>query len=354
MKILMTGFTSLQAQAPEDRGRADIRKLDVPLMIVETLRAQGHDIDWRPTLLGENLARYDVVWINLAPATSMNSRRGMIGAAYALAQDVPQVRFYDDWQFSATTSAGKSIALHPKRIYKRVTDTDVFLYKEYADRELVESWESTICAGLYSLSWDGYRENDAHRYVIPKFGYWGDLQTVIDRMPPGTVYPIDPTPLVKTQVPDLGSWDLADTPKDREWMLASVMPHMDWADALPLTWPIAGYGTRKYKWERLKTENDVLRENAKRWGILSPKYAHAGSGWFRARYLYAASGGSVIYADPSDVHALGNAYTFNLEEMQSYTDGQLHELAAAQRDAMLNATWRKTEWAQAIAKIVSF
>lgn len=355
MKILMTGFTSLQCKHPKDRGGSHhIKKLDVPYMIYETLVAQGHDVDWYPVVLGQDLSGYDLAWVNLAPGTSLNARRGTLGAGYTLASDLPQVRFYDDWQMHTVISAGKSLANGPHRFYRVLQGTPLYACWEHSDTDLIRAWESVICDGLYSLSWDGHVENDSHRYVVPKFGYWGDEDLIVRQMPASHVYPIDPTPLTKSQVPDLGSWELADTPKAREWALASIMPHLDWVEKLDLTWPVAGFGTKKYKWQRLKTENDVLRENAKRWGVLSPAYRHAGSGWFRARYLYAASAGCVVYADPEDVKGLGDAYVYDLGELQAENDTALRERAAAQREQMLAATWRKSEWENAIATIVSF
>ena len=120
MKILMTGFTALQ-RGPERRG--NIRKIDVPAGIVEALRAGGHEVDWRPVVLGEDLDRYDAAWVNLARPISMNSRVGAFGAIWTLAYGIPTVGFYDDWQSILTVANDFDIMRRrPRFVQKLIVD----------------------------------------------------------------------------------------------------------------------------------------------------------------------------------------------------------------------------------------
>ena len=71
---------------------------------------------------------------------------------------------------------------------------------------------------------------------------------------------------------------------------------------------------------------------ANSWGVLAAKYPHAGSGWWRNRFIHAVRTRSILLADPLEVSELGEPYLKNPSDIESMTTGQLRELADAQRD----------------------
>jgi hypothetical protein len=135
-------------------------------------------------------------------------------------------------------------------------------------------------------------------------------------------------------------------PKQRSWAMASLMKHDDWLGKQKFTWPLVRFGTnkdevREGKVTTLKTEEDVRQHYAQNWGILSPEYPHSGSGWFRARYAYAAQVGSVLYGGPRDGAALGSAYQNTVASTEKLSDTELNDLAILQQRALSPYMWTK-------------
>jgi hypothetical protein len=126
--------------------------------------------------------------------------------------------------------------------------------------------------------------------------------------------------------------------KKREWMLGALMPHDAWVDKKEWAWPIQYLGAKKMirsrGGERVKTESDVIERYNQVWGILSPPYPHAGSGWWRSRFMYAAKVGSVLVCDKGEGDSLGDAYKYRPAQIEKMTTDDLAQVAADQAAAL--------------------
>ena len=366
MKVLMSGFTALQINS----GNKTIQKINVPAAIVQALRESGHEVDWRKITPGEDLSSYDVLWINLAPLNSLNGRQGAMGALYALSSGIPCVGFFDDWQFNTVFNGARALVRKPTMLYKhllvgtehrgdegatyfsradieaaleRVREVNPEAAKKcYIERyymmdtdENVQPYEKRLvqaATDLLAARWEAGMVP-----VCPMYSF-GDRSIVRKRMPKevGPIEALDPTaPILPSLSPVTA---LPPQAKKKSWVLGALMPHDTWLEKKNPNWPVEIVGSRKLikklGGQRFDTEQDVLEFYNNHWGILSPPYPHAGSGWWRSRFLYAAHVGSILVTDKGEGDPLGDAYKLTIDQIEKMSDAELHEAAMAQRAAL--------------------
>jgi hypothetical protein len=366
MKILMTGFTALQINTE----RRTIQKIDVPAHVAKAMEDLGHEVDWRKVAPGEDLSGYDLAWINLAPLNSLNGRQGAMGALYTLSSGLPAVGFFDDWQFNTVFNGAKALMRKPQMLYKhllvgtehrgeegatyfsradieaaleRVREKDPEAAKKcYIERyymmdtdESVQPYEKQLVQTAIDLLDSRWAAGMVP--VCPMYA-WGDRTGVRKRMPSdvGRIEALDPTSVVF----DTLNAVTPATPeeKERAWVLGALMPHDTWLEKKKPGWPVEIVGSRKLirklGGSRLDTELDVLNFYNTRWGILSPPYPHAGSGWWRSRFLYAARIGSILVTDKGEGDPLGDAYKLTIADVEKMNTEELAAAAKAQADAL--------------------
>lgn len=360
----MTGFTALQINTE----RRTIQKIDVPASIVKALEECGHQVDWRRVTPGEDLSMYDVIWVNLAPLNSLNGRQGAMGALYALSSGIPAVGFFDDWQFSSVFNACRALRNHPELLYKYLLsgtrgDEGATYYSLAEAEAAIERVRQTDPEAAAKCAIGRYFFNDTDENIkiyekqlvataeamlterwarglvpaCPMYS-WGDRSLVRKRMPKemGGIEALDPSStiydILATSEPKDASL------KERKWVLGALMPHDTWLEKKKPDWPVEIVGSRKLirklGGQRLDSEADVLAFYNDYWGILSPPYPHAGSGWWRSRFMYAARVGSILVADKGEGAPLGDAYKFTIKQVEAMSDAELAATAKAQGDAL--------------------
>jgi hypothetical protein len=362
----MSGFTALQINTE----KRTIQKIDVPASIAKALRESGHEVDWRKITPGEDLSSYDVLWINLAPLNSLNGRQGAMGALYALSSGIPCVGFFDDWQFNTVFNGARALIRKPAMLYKhllvgtehrgdegatyfsradieaaveRIREVNPAAAKKcYIERyymmdndENIKPWEKRLvqaATDLVDKRWEAGMVP-----VCPMYGF-GDRSIVRKRMPIelGPIEALDPTATVMPTLQPVVAKPAAD--KKRAWVLGALMPHDTWLERKSPEWPVEIVGSRKLikklGGQRFDTEQDVLEFYNHHWGILSPPYPHAGSGWWRSRFLYAAHVGSILVTDKGEGDPLGDAYKLKIADVEKMSDSELAAAAIAQQEAL--------------------
>lgn len=366
MKVLISGFTALQINTE----KRTIQKIDVPASIAKALRESGHEVDWRKITPGEDLSSYDVLWINLAPLNSLNGRQGAMGALYALSSGIPCVGFFDDWQTNTVFNGARALIRKPEMLYKhllvgtehrgeegatyfsradieaaleRIREVNPAAAKKcYIERyymmdndENIKPWEKRLvqaATDLVDKRWEAGMVP-----VCPMYSF-GDRSIVRKRMPIelGPIEALDPTATVMPTLQPVIAKPAAD--KKRAWVLGALMPHDNWLERKSLEWPVEIVGSRKLikklGGQRFDTEKDVLEFYNHHWGILSPPYPHAGSGWWRSRFLYAAHVGSILVTDKGEGDPLGDAYKLKIADVEKMSDSELAAAAIAQQEAL--------------------
>ena len=384
MKILMTGFTALQINS-ENRS---IQKIDVPGFVVKALKELGHEVDWRRVQVGEDLSGYDMAWVNLAPLHSLNGRQGAMGSLYTLSSGIPCVGFFDDWQFSAVFNGAKALVRRPAILYKHLltgaehrggegatyfsrADVEAALervrtrdpeagrkvsierYYMLDKDEIIQPYEKQLVQAaedLLNARWEA-----GMTPVCPMYSF-GDRTGVRKRMPSkvGPIEALDPSAVVQETLDAV--FPLSPVGKIKGWVLGALMPHDTWLEKKKPSWPVEIVGSRKLirkmGGQRFNTEQEVLEFYNKYWGIMSPPYMHAGSGWWRSRFIYAAHVGSVLVTDKGEGDALGDAYKLTIDEIEKMDTAQLQAAAQAQRHALFPHLGSYDDFKGHVARIV--
>lgn len=327
-------------------------------------------MDWRKVNPGEDLSDYDLAWVNLAPINSLNGRAGAMGALWVLGSELPCVAFADDWQINAVFNGMRSLTRHPKMLtkYMLVGKGELGRGDEIAthwSRESIMAARERVLAKNPNakIGVERYYMRDTDESVLPHadrllnaaadFAYdrwargmviacpmygWGNRSLIQKRLPSvtGALEPLDPSstiyPLLYDHTP------CPPEEKERGWILGALMPHDVWVNRRTWTWPIIYLGSkhviRAHGGYRLHSESDVIAFYNRYWGVLSPPYPHAGSGWWRSRFIYAARVRSVLCCDRGEGEPLGKAYGWKHTEIEKMTTEDLTQLAADQAAAL--------------------
>lgn len=353
MRILVTGFTKLQVDGVK---KAQIQKIDVPRQIVDTLRQLGHWVDWRRSgfsLQTDSVGRphADLVWVNVAPCLSLNAPyalEGLHAIGHAIEQQIPLVLFFDDWQVRGTRSHARSfprLQAAKNQLGKVIGGSNLYA----SDLEQAAARLDTILLGARALA-EGH---PVARVAVPMYAYGKRsivLSTVLNGYHLERFESLDPTPFIQ----------LIQTAPDglipaRRHTLAALMDHKEWSEKLHLTWPIEYLGNRKIGAYRAKTELEVQERCNLNWGVLSPPYPQAGSGWWRSRYLYAAHLKRILISDLKDAALLGGPYVeaTNVRTVEAYNDTSLRELAEVQSKQFFRCVGSRTLWTETLRRLVA-
>jgi len=201
--------------------------------------------------------------------------------------------------------------------------------------ETVRPWDKRLVAAAEDLL--AARWSAGMTPVCPMYSF-GDRSIVRKRMPK-ELLPIEALDPTSTIVPTLsGITPIAAEEKKKAWVLGALMPHDGWLEKKNPSWPVEIVGSRKLirklGGQRFDTERDVVEFYNKHWGILSPPYPHAGSGWWRSRFLYCAVVGSVLVTDKGEGDPLGDPYKLTIRDVEQMTTSELSAAVKSQQDAL--------------------
>jgi hypothetical protein len=336
VRILVSGVTREQANARVNKPKFSMIQ-GMPA-IVRSLKNLGHEIDHRQVVLGEDLnGRYDAAVIGLSPTNSFPANKCGLGALWAIgALDCPTIIYWEDWQYRATLSGLRRLMRNPQDLDKKTSKGEWF-YQD--DRDLVAKHGSRLVETAAGLLQPWRRLYG----VVPSYE-WGDLSIPQGDLPSGArTGRIDLAPEAMLHI--MPAYDRIveqlQQPKEVQWTCASLVDHDNWIEKQKLQWPVQLFGRRRGEHVRLDTEGDVAVEIARSAGSLCPKYHHAGSGWWRARFISAALGRTVLGADPKEagLSPLGQPYSYTPAQVEQFTPQQRVDLAVAQQEALWPWLW---------------
>lgn len=310
-KVLVTGCTSQQV------GRQPGLRYDsVSSLFAEIFRKAGCVVDHRPPVPEEPLEDYDLVLVGLSPLLSLNTtyKYGALDVLRRAEALDRLVLYIDDWQFKSLHGQYATVLRKPDAFTK-----DFFSYKrDHAwavahNAELIETvrrlqdepWPMTL---VPAFTWGDRSHFDRHLAWAPRRTY------------------LDPSILARAYnvtVPEQ---------RERAWVLGALVEKDRWLDGLRLTWPVHRFGKLpkdKGKGERVP-EEELVQAYARARGVVSLPYYHAGSGWWRNRFVYAERTGAIVLAAPQEVESLGGDFTHAPADIEALPDGELTELAARQ------------------------
>lgn len=337
--LLLTGSTAMQVGS---------RKTQMGILTSmacwkTAFEEMGYDVDWRIVIPGEDISRYDVVACSLNKP-NVRSASYVDGVVWSLAQRRDALIMVDDWQVSGVVSDFKSASATEERFFRLRVDENGKATKYSTDNRKTREVILRKAVALGNSTWP-------HVVVPPIIG---DGNVGLLNLP-GYVIPIDPTQFARR-------YEAVVAKKKLRWVQASLLEK----PAPRTSWPLVSYGWRnaskgqggygKNAQERIK-EEDLMKVYCESWGILSPAHPHAGSGWWRVRYLMSADACCVLSADPKEAACLGEPYLTaagdeGIKLVESLTSGKLRRLAIDQRERFKEITWSKERVKDALADAV--
>ena len=328
MKILFTGCTRKQYD-PTASTRARVDRIDDCTIMHNALTQIGHEVVRRNVTWGEDLSEFDLIIAGVA-AFGSSTTSNITNVLYVFTCDKPVLILHEDWKIHQTMSS-----------YRSAIECDDEKFK----KDLFKKWS----AGNYFYEGVGNTNFDITKIkpilqtivdgkyprLIPKFK-WGDVSIVADilNVKPENIYGVDLTPYVleAENIQPLGP-----VKKEMKYMLATLADHSSWVKRLKLKCAVDYFGCKSLKTEILKNEYAVYEKTNSYYGVLCPKYNHAGSGWFRMRYIYAAYNKNLIVMDEKDCTALGIEFKTledfdNIEDLEKYIEIQSSNILSYMTD----------------------
>jgi hypothetical protein len=322
MKILVTGFGTRHVNS----GRVHLPVACGHQALVAILKELGHDVDWRSVVPGEDLSAYDKAFVFIIPTNALTARY-CYGGLWTIGELNTRCELVvDDWQTRQIITGGRSQVRDTTRFWKDILPRDsreeamkVRNYLEHTLRELV----SDLCP------W---------RIWAPMFRY-GNPYTL--GLTSKRYVTFDPSSWWMKEKDHLTT-EMAEfmhqtgLRKEKRWISASLLDKSVWLARNKFTWPLIQLGNKKTGQERM-AEDDVIKLYCKSWGVVSAPHDHPGSGWWRARYPFAAMSSAIIYGSHKDTSPMGRGYKiFAPLEVEEMTDGQLEELSHRQHGTFVN------------------
>jgi hypothetical protein len=329
MKILCTGFTLGQSGSPPRPGYVILSECLVPL-----LKDLGHDVDNRHVTAGEDLEEYDLIIAGIISPFSVSAKYIFpvfsLLSRYWLTDRKPVICMIDDWEMHQITGNSKSAL----RDIRRLTRPNVYARRpDYA----WASSEEGMNAMVRVLS--RFTETGLPPVILPKFGF-GDGEIYKRIVTAEEYWFLDPVSYMPRH--EFGLVHPRD--RQRQWVVAGIHDYRDFVQDIRqkhAAWPVLSFGggldTRK---ETLVPVSEVVEAYANSWGVLSKPYRKLfGAGWWRERVVHAAMTRSVLFSDSREYAQLGAPYMYSVAEIESFSTGQLYDLADAQADALRAGCW---------------
>jgi hypothetical protein len=328
-RVLLTGSTPMQVGSD----RTQLKIITAVVGWRNALTDMGYAVEHRPVTVGEDLSGYAHVIAILNQPNSLASSY-VHGAVWCLHSRPDTIIALDDWQVKEIVSGAQTFARSQERMTR--------LHAAPAEyRDMLSAMYDAI--GNKPWPW---------RVIAPILGA-GD--TSLLGVPRAEVIGIDPTAYVpRYPMPDKVIH------REKRWVQATLL-----AKPLPpITWPLAEYGPQARakgggggagdKASPRLVESDLMRVYASSWGIISPAHPHAGSGWWRVRYLMAVDAGAILSGDIREARVLGNAYAeaSDMRHVERMTPAQLAVLAIRQRACFEDITWSKDRVKTALKQVL--
>jgi hypothetical protein len=343
VKVLLTGMTPQQTGS-----RVMIGYVAIAAYVRMALEEAGCEVDQRPTRPGESLEGYDAVVIGLAPIRG-NPARHTYGGLWARREArrlaLPSFLYVDDWQYPKVQREIIGQARRMKETFynEHKKACRAFMSEAIEHRGAIEEELLAFAASAAEGDWE--------TVVYPSWS-WGDASIVGQTVPTREVVKFDP-----------GSWayDICaqefdelraagtlgagggEHPRDRAWIMAVLSDQTVWLKRQGFEWDVEWYGGKGTHGKL--PEKEIRRRILGAWGVLSPGYKHAGSGWWRVRAFDAALGGAVWYGNPREMEGMPDAgcWQHGRETLEKAPDDGLAAVAQAQLTSLEKALVSKEE-----------
>ena len=335
IKVLMTGYTAQHIGST----RKLIKYGSVAELFAQILEDGGCEVEHRRAMPDEDISSYDLILCGQISLAALGSTYlyGALDVVSRARENGCGLMFYiDDWQTHNLITSLKTINKDSNRLVRES------LGSARADLEWARAHVDRIFPVAQALL-----HNPWPITLVPKFT-WGDGSKVTHTLTSREWCYADLSPYAvefNTEIP-------SDEERKVQWILGVLSDQRKWLEKMNLSWPVEYIGGRSSKADQKLTEKELVDLYAQSWGVLSPKYPHAGSGWWRNRFVYTARTRSIMLADPEEVAELGDSYTVKAKDIEAMTKPQLRELADAQHKAFFDVQATKEQVVETVMSAV--
>jgi hypothetical protein len=292
---------------PQQTGsRVMIGYVAIAAYVKAGLEEAGYEVDQRPVRPGEDLSEggYDAVVIGLAPIRG-NPARHTYGGLWARREarrlELPSFLYVDDWQYPKVRSeiVGQERRMETTFFNEHKRACRAFMDDAIANRAAIEDELTLFARAADAGEWEPV--------VYPSWA-WGDSSIVAETVPSVDVVKFDPGAWayeiceqeyssLRAEPVSMGGPTMDDAirdhawQRDRAWIMAVLSDQSVWLKRQGFEWPVEWYGGKGTHGKL--PEREIRRRILGAWGVLSPGYKHAASGWWRVRAFDAVLGGAI-------------------------------------------------------------
>lgn len=378
-KILITGFNKNQCTR-KFYLRQQLKVVPSHYSLYNCLTDMGYEVEHRMVEIGEDLSKYDDVIVFIAGPRQLVTTT-LFNGLWAIANRPDAILAYDDWQ-AADLVKGVEKCLSADELFcdfilgvnkKTREELEPFAANFKKAIEVILSKQSRILVSAFQTGHLNDPENYGPQLIFDGLGYTSDR-----------LFVYNPNPYHRNRTPvDFGHEGSEDPhfiaspiqfseaeefSKERRFNFASLVQSrtkkwlksqgvnvkdLDKEVAQIAGWTVDLYGSKADSQKRL-TEDEMCKVFAQNWGCLMPGYAHAGSGWWRARPLQVADAGAILIGDKKELEVYyGKDFPYlelKASDIVGLSNEGLQEIADAQREAIykihpLNKETQKAELA---------
>jgi len=304
MKILVTGMGAKQVNSD----RSPLKIMTNCGTLVDVLREQGHEVDWRHVIPGDStIDRYDKVICFLAPLLALTSRHAY-GVLWTLARRPDAIHAFDDWQL-------RQIALNAKSVLKYDEKNGcIRVFKEFLPRSgrlEAKVYENEILEQVEALT-----RPTTRRAVLPMFK--GGDPVKLGIQPHGSYCLYDPSPLWVQRYGEVAARarkEQGEVERADRWIHASLLNKQPWIEKQGFTWDVDCYGNFKLKQPRVD-EEEIVKLCCSARGFISSPHSPVYHGWWRVRHIIAHVTESIMYGQLSELKFFGLESNYDLKAVE--------------------------------------
>lgn len=347
MKILVTGTTKSHTMKYFYL-KQQLKVIPSTVSLCDCLEDMGHIVDMRPVTLDEDFNDYDRVILFLQGPSQMTAMYfyHMLYVVSKVSKD-KLILAFDDWQIKGVFSG-------------IISTTEESLFRDFTLRNAAKDIADIDRDKYRPIFMDGIEKlkNKDYKILLSAFA-GGDLDLLIDDYDKELIYQYNPNPYHHNRRPGnrgdiprsamneieslaMQPFEVDNTKpenKERRFNFASLVQSQTkkWLKNRGIDESLIDfYGSRKDKQDRLK-EGDMVKVFNKQWFCLMPGYYNSGSGWWRARPLQVADGGSILIGDKKELMVFYKDATISSltgDFLLGCTTAQLIKVAKMQKDAL--------------------
>lgn len=332
MKILITGSSRADVGATRP-ALSYVTALD----LLELTLKQHHYVERRAVTPSDSFDKFDRIFVGLYAPLAFASTE-FCGAMWALGCRPDSIAVLNDWNIKYTFDAINFILGPKKSTSKR--EPWSYLLEGGVKRSYRDEWDETSMENSMKGLMAGH-----HRLLVPVFPWANHLKLPIPCLIDKRYY-FDPSIVLADNF--MAGRKMNDQfmrpprpwkNRAKQWVLAALGDHSRWASELPnLSWDVINLGNEKAGFIRLP-EYEVTNLMGRARGALSFPYPHAGSGWWRARIVYAACQRSLLAGEERELlPMMGDLYR-TPSELEEYSDQSQQQLAREWSESFFARIW---------------